>query len=130
MGELPSLAKLAAHYATADDVKVVCVTKELPAQILAALKTNDAISVAYSTNGDRLPKVFTTSAIPATFVISKAGEIAFQHFGAADWASADAIKYIEKLRKEEPNKSASSTAPTATSPAIQPVLPTSVPNYR
>jgi thiol-disulfide isomerase/thioredoxin len=123
IGELPSLAKLAAHYATDDDVKVVCVTTESPAQILGTLKSADILAIAYSTKGTRLPSVFTTSAIPATFVISKAGEIALQHVGATDWASIDAIKYIETLRREEPNKSVDSTVPSATSPAMQPKVP-------
>jgi thiol-disulfide isomerase/thioredoxin len=127
MGELPTLAKLAAHYATADDVKVICVTKETPAQILGALKSNEAISIAYSTNGNRLPRILTTSAIPATFVISKAGEIAFQHVGATDWASVDAIRYIEKLRKEEADKSASSAV---TPSAAQPIVPAAVQSVR
>ena len=103
MGELPSLAKLATHYATDDDVKVVCVTTESPVKILGALKSADILAIAYSTNGVRLPKAFTTSAIPATFLLSKAGEIAFQHVGATDWAGTDAIKYIETLRREEQN---------------------------
>ena len=130
MGELPSLVKLAAHYATADDVKVVCITNESPAQILGELKSAGILAIAYSTNGARLPKVFSTNAIPATFVLSKAGEIAFQHVGAADWASAEAIKYIETLRREELNKSAASTVPTATSPAVQPVVPVPVTSDR
>jgi hypothetical protein len=70
-----------------------------------------------------LPSVFTTGAIPATFVLSKAGEIAFQHVGAADWANADAIRFIEKLRKEEPSKSASSPSPAATPAETEPVVP-------
>ncbi len=72
------------------------------------MENMDVLGVFY------VPKVFTTSAIPATFVISKAGEIAFQHVGAADWVSAEAVKYIETLRKEEP---AHSTYPTLPPPA-------------
>ena len=104
MAELPSLAKLAAHYASDDDVKVICVTKESVSLIAEKLKSKDAISIAYSTDGVQLPKVYSTKAIPATFLISKNGEIVFQHVGSADWASDEAIKFIEKLRKEKPNQ--------------------------
>jgi len=116
MVELPSLAKLAAHYASDDDVKVICVTREPASLIAEKFKSKDAMSIAYSTDGVQLPKVYSTKAIPATFVISKNGEIIFQHVGSADWASDDTIQFIEKLRKEGPNKTTELT-PVPVKPA-------------
>lgn len=104
MAELPSLAKLATHYTSDDDVRIICVSKEAVSLIAAKLKSKDVMAIAYSTDGAHLPKVYSTNAIPATFVINKNGEVVFQHVGSADWASDEAINFIEKLRKEEPTR--------------------------
>lgn len=118
MAELPSLAQLAAHYAAQDDLKVVCVSKEQASRIWPKMSTHEAASLLVSTDGHRLPAVYQTSAIPATFVIDKAGEIVFQHVGSANWASEDTFRFLDNLRREEPNK-----APVQTPVGATPVAP-------
>jgi len=82
--------------------EVVCVTTESPVKILGAL--NPPISLPLPTARMAFDcKAFTTSAIPATFLLSKAGEIAFQHVGATDWAGTDAIKYIRDTAEGRAN---------------------------
>ncbi len=103
MAELPTLSKLAAHYGADHDVKVICVTKEPVSVVTQKLRASEALSIAYSTDGSNLPDVYSTPAIPATFLIDRNGEIVFQHVGSADWSSAAVIDHIEKLRKERPN---------------------------
>jgi hypothetical protein len=113
MAELPSFAKLAAHYAGQEDLKVVCVSGEQVSRIWPKMNAHEAASILFSTDGHRLPAVYQTNAIPATFVINKGGEIVFQHVGSANWASEDAFRFLDNLRKDEPNPAV--TPPAASS---------------
>ena len=105
MAELPSLAQLAAHYAGQEDLKVVCVSEEQVSRIWPKMSTHEAASILVSTDGHRLPAVYQTSAIPATFVINKGGDIVFQHVGSANWASEETFRFLDNLRKDESNES-------------------------
>lgn len=120
MAELPSLARLAAHYAGQEDLKVVCVSGEQVSSIWPKMSAHEAASILFSTDGHRLPAVYQTDAIPATFVINKGGEIVFQHVGSANWASEDTFRFLDNLRKDEPNQAPPSTPPAVTPPAGQP----------
>ncbi len=98
MAELPSLAKLAAHYAGKEDLRVMCVSAEQVSKVWPKMATHEAASILYCTDGHRLPAVYETSAIPATFIINKGGEIVFQHVGMANWDNEETFKFIDKLR--------------------------------
>jgi thiol-disulfide isomerase/thioredoxin len=129
MAELPSFAKLAAHYAGQEDLKVVCVSGEQVSRIWPKMSAHEAALILFSTDGHRLPAVYQTNAIPATFVINKGGEIVFQHVGSANWASEDTFRFLDNLRKGEPNQSADSTPSAGTSAAGQPRAPASAASH-
>jgi thiol-disulfide isomerase/thioredoxin len=96
--ELPSLGKLAGHYAEQDDVAVICISEELPTTILSNRKAIESHAPLYSLNGQQTPQTYKTEAIPATFVIDTNGIIVFEHDGAADWSDPSVIKFIDSLR--------------------------------
>jgi len=100
MAELPSLARLAAHYGAADDVRVLCVSNEAPAVIWPKMNPHEAAPLLYSSYRRQLPALYETRSIPATFVINKRGNVVFQHVGAANWASDETFQYVDTLRRE------------------------------
>ena len=51
-------------------------------------------------SGQRLPAVYKTNGIPATFVIDKNGTIVFEQTGYCDWSHPSVIKLIDSLRKK------------------------------
>jgi thiol-disulfide isomerase/thioredoxin len=112
MAELPGLGKLAAHYATAKDVAVICLSQE-PADTV--FKSSGALASGapiYSLNGHSLPNIYNTEAIPATFVIDTHGMIVFKHIGSADWSDASVTGFIDSLR----NHADTALESTATTP--------------
>ena len=46
---------------------------------------------------DKLPRVFTTEGIPATFLIAADGRIAATEVGAADWSEPHVVAFLDKL---------------------------------
>ena len=98
--ELPSLQKLAQHFAGADDVAVVCVSREPLKTVQKEMKDPAMCKLLFSSEGSILPAVYETKAIPATFVIDHSGRIVLTHIGTSNWNSPELIAYIEKLRKD------------------------------
>ena len=46
---------------------------------------------------ERMPAVFSTEGIPATFLIGPDGRIAASRVGAADWNEPGVVSFLEKL---------------------------------
>ena len=49
---------------------------------------------------DRVPDVFTTDGIPATFVIATDGKIVASEAGPAQWDDPTVVDFLEKLLKQ------------------------------
>jgi thiol-disulfide isomerase/thioredoxin len=98
MMELPSLGKLAAHYAGSPEVVVVCVSQEPSDIVFRNQAAQDSGAPLYSLNGPDLPRIYETDGIPATFVIDPQGMIVFKHVGAADWFAPSVTNFIESLK--------------------------------
>lgn len=45
-----------------------------------------------------LPEVFETRGIPATFIISRGGNVVFKHVGAAKWDDESSLSFIRSLK--------------------------------
>jgi thiol-disulfide isomerase/thioredoxin len=111
-GELSSFAKLAAHYSDDEDVAVVCLSQEPTNTVFKNKEAMSSGSLLYCVGGQRLPAVYKTNGIPATFVIDKNGVIVFEQVGYLDWSHPSVIKLIDSLRK----KSNPAPEPSATTP--------------
>jgi hypothetical protein len=46
---------------------------------------------------EKLPSVFLTDGIPATFIIAPDGRIAATEVGAADWDAPEVVEFLAKL---------------------------------
>ena len=103
LAEMPSLGKLAAHYSTNSDVAIICLSDESAAKVFKNRLARDSEAPIFSLDGHPLPDIYTSRAIPATFVIDTRGLIINEHVGAADWSDPSVIKFIDSLT-QRPNK--------------------------
>lgn len=99
-GELSSFAKLAAHYSDDGDVAVVCVSQEPTNMVFKNTGAMSSGAPLYCVSGQRLPAVYKSGGIPATFVIDKNGMIVCEQTGYSDWSHPSVIKFIDSLRKK------------------------------
>jgi len=97
IAEMPSIQNL---YEELKDEGVVflCVSREGKKSLRKFVLTEGSKCPIYSIQGDK-PAVFETRGIPATFIISRSGEIVFRHTGSAKWDDEKCKKFIRELLK-------------------------------
>lgn len=95
VAEMPGLAGL--REATCDiGVELACVTQE-PAEVVRKFVKKHPLDVPiYLLSGDP-PEQFKSRAIPATFVLDRAGMIVLQHRGAAAWDDPTIVNFVRGL---------------------------------
>jgi len=99
VGEMPSIQELYDKYKNNDKIAFVLISDESPELIKAFTAKKSYTFPVFSMNSN-LPEQLSTSGIPATFLITKKGEIALKEVGAADWSGDNMIEIVEKLIKE------------------------------
>jgi hypothetical protein len=102
VGEMPSIARLADNpRLKGKNIEFVCVS------------TDDSIDKVVQFVRDKkwpmtvlharsLPPVFSTEAIPATYIITPDGHIVAAEVGANDWDRADVVAFLEKATAPKP----------------------------
>jgi thiol-disulfide isomerase/thioredoxin len=97
VAELPAIATLAAN-PRLKDVAFVCVsTDESSAALQRFLRDKKwPMTVLRAT---KLPDVFLTEGIPATFLIAPDGRIAASEVGAARWDDPSVVEFLERLAR-------------------------------
>jgi len=97
VAEMPSIQRL---YDTAkkDQVIFVCVTEEESSKVIGFIKEKGFTFPIYTMSG-KPPAVFKTRGIPATFILSPEGKVAFSHVGSAKWDDERSIEFIKGLLK-------------------------------
>jgi len=95
VAEMPSLARLREE--TADvSVEFACVTRE-PAEVVRKFLKKHPLDVPIYLLSGEPPELFESRAIPATFVLDKAGLVALQHRGAAAWDDPTIVNFVHGL---------------------------------
>jgi thiol-disulfide isomerase/thioredoxin len=95
--EMPSIAELARdRHLAGKKIEFVCVsTDESTAPVRRFLQGRDWPMTFL--RAERLPPVFQTDGIPATFVLTADGRIAAEQIGSADWSEPRVVSFLEKL---------------------------------
>jgi thiol-disulfide isomerase/thioredoxin len=97
VAEMPSIQRL--HEKLKDDgVVFVCVSNEETSKVSQFVKEKGLTFPIYTIRGTP-PDVFKTRGIPATFILSPEGKIAFRHIGSARWDDERSIDFIKGLIK-------------------------------
>ena len=95
VAEMPSLRRLLDE--TADlDVQFGFITREDPPLVRRFVEKRGIDLPVYILSGEP-PECFKGRAIPATFVLDRAGTIALRHFGAARWDAENVVAFVRGL---------------------------------
>ena len=96
IAEMPSIQHL--HEKLKDEgVVFVCVSNEETSKVSRFVKERGFTFPIYTMHGAP-PGVFKTPGIPATFILSRDGKIAFRHVGSAKWDDEKSIDFMKGLR--------------------------------
>ena len=100
VAEMPSLQRL--QTATSDlDVALACVTREKPDLVGRFLQERGFTLPFFVLEGEP-PTCFRSRAMPATFVLDKAGRIVMRHYGAARWDDPGVVAFVRGLAATPP----------------------------
>jgi thiol-disulfide isomerase/thioredoxin len=104
VSELPSIAKLASDPRLKDkNIAFVCVSIDDSAAAVSRFLEDKGWPMIFLRAGaGRVPSVFYSDGIPATFVIAPDGRIAAVEIGAVDWHEPRVVAFLEKLAASEP----------------------------
>jgi thiol-disulfide isomerase/thioredoxin len=96
--EMPSIAKLAEEPRLQQKgIEFVCVSIDSSADaVLGFILKRPSWTMTFL-RAERLPAVFSTDGIPATFIIGRDGRIAGSEVGAAEWDQPHVVDFLEKL---------------------------------
>jgi len=96
VAEMPGIQQL--HEKLKDGgVVFVCVSNEETSKVSRFVKEKGFTFPIYTMHGAP-PGVFKTRGIPATFILSPDGKIAFKHIGSAKWDDEKSIDFIRGLK--------------------------------
>jgi thiol-disulfide isomerase/thioredoxin len=97
VAEMPTIQQL--HEKLKDEgVVLVCISNEEASKVSRFVNEKGFTFPIYTIRGAP-PAVFRTRGIPATFILSPDGKIAFRHIGSAKWDDDKSIDFIKGLMK-------------------------------
>jgi len=97
VAEMPSIQRL--HEKLKDDgIAFVCISNEEASKINQFVREKKFTFPIYAMRGAP-PAIYKTRGIPATFILSPDGKIAFRHIGSANWDDEKSIDFIKGLIK-------------------------------
>jgi peroxiredoxin len=103
---MPSIEKLARNPRLQDkNIAFVCVSSDASTDTVRQFVAGKDWPMTILRT-DRVPSVFYSTAIPATFIIAPDGRIATFVEGADDWSVPEAVEFLEKLSKPDSPASA------------------------
>jgi thiol-disulfide isomerase/thioredoxin len=95
--EMPSIARLAENpRLKGKDIQFVCLSTDDSSAAVRRFIEGKNWTMTFL-RADRLPSVFSTEGIPATFMIAADGRIAASEIGSADWSEPHVVEFLEKL---------------------------------
>jgi peroxiredoxin len=79
-----------------EGIDFICVSDESRTKVSKFVKEKGFTFPIYTLIGEK-PQVFNTRGIPATFIISRDGQIVFKHIGGAKWDDKTSVDFIKKI---------------------------------
>lgn len=95
VAEMPSLQNL--YNKTKSDGYVFVFVSNEDQETVNTFTQKKNYSLPIYTISENLPSVFSTDAIPKTFVISPTGKIVFEHLGGANWDDQKTIDFLKSV---------------------------------
>jgi len=94
VAELPTIQKLYDDYGS--KVSFVIATREAPAKVKQFIKDNGYTFPVYIVHS-RVPQIFQSQSIPASYIISPDDKLILRKKGAADWNSSRVRKMFDNM---------------------------------
>jgi thiol-disulfide isomerase/thioredoxin len=95
--EMPTIARLAQDpRLQGKGVEFVCVSTDDSSDAMRRFLQGRSWTMTFL-RAEKLPPVFLTEGIPATFLIAPDGRIAAAEVGAAEWDQPDVVGFLEKI---------------------------------
>ena len=95
IAEMPSLQRL--HASLKDEpIAFLMITNENAKTVRRFVNSEGFTAPVYLTGG-RIPSVFQTGFIPATFILDGEGRIRFRHIGMARWDDESTVQFLHGL---------------------------------
>jgi thiol-disulfide isomerase/thioredoxin len=98
--EMPQLQRL--YDKTRADGIVFAAISEEPNVQVRKFVTSGGYTLPFLHMSEKAPDVFRTPGIPATFIVSADGRIAFKHVGAAKWDDETTLTFLRSLPQGKP----------------------------
>lgn len=95
--EMPAIQRLA-DAVRDDGVVFLCISDEKPEVVRLFVEKEKLALPVYLRAGD-VPAMFKTRGIPATFILKRNGEVAFQHVGSARWDDPVCVGFVKSLTR-------------------------------
>ena len=96
IAEMPSIDKL--HDEMGDEVVFVMLSLDQDFELAKAFDKRKGYNLPLYTLGGNLPDMYESSAIPTTYVIDAAGNLALTHKGMADYNSEEFKTFLNSLK--------------------------------
>jgi thiol-disulfide isomerase/thioredoxin len=97
VAELPSIAELARDPELAGaDIEFVCVSIDEQSETVRRFLQGRGWKMTFL-RAEKLPAVFATDGIPATFIIAPDGRIVASEIGSADWHEPRVVAFLKRL---------------------------------
>ncbi len=93
LAELPSIQDL---YEKMPNVEFVGISMGDSEELRDCVEARGITFPVYTLAGER-PEMFRAGTVPATFIISPEGKVAFQHLGALNWDDERCVLFLERL---------------------------------
>jgi thiol-disulfide isomerase/thioredoxin len=97
VAEMPSIQRLH-DQSDKEKVRFICVSQEEASKVTKFVKERGFTFPIYTMRGEP-PAVFRSRGIPATFILSADGRVAFKHVGSAKWDDKTSVDFIRGLIK-------------------------------
>ncbi len=100
--EMPSIARLAEEpRLKGKGIEFVCVSIDDSAETVRQFLAGRPWHMTFF-RAEKLPSVFLTEGIPATFIIAPDGRVAASEVGSARWDTPEVVGLLERLAAEKP----------------------------
>jgi thiol-disulfide isomerase/thioredoxin len=100
--EMPSIARLAEEpRLKGKGIEFVCVSIDDSTETVRQFLEGRSWHMKFF-RAEKLPSIFLTDGIPATFIIAPDGRVAASEVGSAQWDTPEVIELLERLAAEKP----------------------------
>ena len=98
--EMPFLQNLWEKFKDDDRVRVLCISPETPAELLAD-PLSQSLKMPLYVFSTPIPPELEAESLPTTYIFDREGRVVFGHTGMARWDAPEIVAYLQALADEK-----------------------------